>query len=305
MRHAHTFTYATVLAFATLLAPLGAAADKVVQLTDDTFEHHTQAGAREVFSDLPAQGGCHPRPFACVSRSYSELSSVRCLSFPHLTLRASPLPHDFHLLAATGQTAGVWFVKFYAPWCGHCKSLEPDWTALAEELDYKVIVARVDCSANPVTADRFNIKRYPTLLLFRDRKMFEFTAERTVEAMSEFALSDFATVKGAEVPRQLSAFRRHFSKLTRKLALFIIRTYEAAEESMKLVMKDVEDVKVGWKRAGFAGAYGKVMEAMGAAPKMYGSLLIVFALAGIGLIMTVAIITAPAAEAIRAEKKND
>ena len=38
-------------------------------------------------------------------------------------------------------------VKFFAPWCGHCKKMKPDWDKLMEEYkdNEKVVVAEVDC----------------------------------------------------------------------------------------------------------------------------------------------------------------
>lgn len=42
----------------------------------------------------------------------------------------------------------MWFVEFYAPWCGHCKSLAPHWGRLATEVKNRNIkVGKVDCDA--------------------------------------------------------------------------------------------------------------------------------------------------------------
>ena len=43
---------------------------------------------------------------------------------------------------------GAWFVMFYAPWCEHCKAVEPVWASLAKEAHERglpVTLAKVEC----------------------------------------------------------------------------------------------------------------------------------------------------------------
>ena len=57
--------------------------------------------------------------------------------------------------------------QFYAPWCGHCKKLEPIFKlvdqSLAGERDLRV--GRVDCTRFPNVGREFGIYGYPTILL--------------------------------------------------------------------------------------------------------------------------------------------
>ena len=64
--------------------------------------------------------------------------------------------------------SGDWFVKFYAPWCGHCRKMAPAWEELATKLKGQINVAHLDATANPQTAKRFGIRGFPTLLYLKD-----------------------------------------------------------------------------------------------------------------------------------------
>ena len=61
------------------------------------------------------------------------------------------------------------FIKFYAPWCGHCQKLAPTWDELAKkfEEDETVKVAKLDCTNAESVCQENDIKGYPTLAYFR------------------------------------------------------------------------------------------------------------------------------------------
>lgn len=42
--------------------------------------------------------------------------------------------------------SGIWFIKFFAPWCVHCQKLAPAWEELGRSLKNKVNVGSVDCT---------------------------------------------------------------------------------------------------------------------------------------------------------------
>lgn len=58
-------------------------------------------------------------------------------------------------------------VDFYADWCGPCKMIGPIVAQLAEELEGKVKIGKLDVDANGVTAQQYRVMSIPTLLIFK------------------------------------------------------------------------------------------------------------------------------------------
>ncbi|KAI5304638.1 protein disulfide-isomerase precursor [Ascosphaera pollenicola] len=58
--------------------------------------------------------------------------------------------------------------EFFAPWCGHCKSLAPEYETAAGELaDKNIPLVKVDCTEEMDLCREFGVQGYPTLKVFR------------------------------------------------------------------------------------------------------------------------------------------
>ncbi|KAJ2349584.1 hypothetical protein GGF43_004392 [Coemansia sp. RSA 2618] len=97
-----------------------------------------------------------------------------------------------------GRTSQPTFVKFYAPWCGHCKSLEPEYERAAERTRGVARFYAVNCDeeSNRGLCARYNVQGFPTLKVFTEkrskrgsRRSVDYQGARKASAMAKFARS--------------------------------------------------------------------------------------------------------------------
>lgn len=90
-------------------------------------------------------------------------------------------------------------VEFFAPWCGHCKTLAPVYEELAHAFEHakdKVQIAKVDADAERALGKRFGVQGFPTLKFFdgKSDKPEEYSSGRDMESLSAF-LTEKTSVK--------------------------------------------------------------------------------------------------------------
>jgi len=94
-------------------------------------------------------------------------------------------------------------VKFYAPWCGHCKKMAPDYEKVAKAFanEQNVVVAKLDSDKYRDVASRFGVQGYPTLKFFpagENKEAQEYSSGRDVDSFISFLNQKAGTSRSAD-----------------------------------------------------------------------------------------------------------
>tara|TARA_R100001143_G_scaffold63565_1_gene71967 strand:+ start:2481 stop:2807 length:327 start_codon:yes stop_codon:yes gene_type:complete len=78
-------------------------------------------------------------------------------------------------------------VDFWAEWCGPCKMIAPVLEDLADEYAGKIKICKIDVDQHKQTAEKYNVKGIPTLIIFNNGD----AVGKKVGALSKAQLSAF------------------------------------------------------------------------------------------------------------------
>uniref|UniRef100_A0AC35FXX6 Protein disulfide-isomerase n=1 Tax=Panagrolaimus sp. PS1159 TaxID=55785 RepID=A0AC35FXX6_9BILA len=139
----------------------------------------------------------------------------------------------------------IMLLEFYAPWCGHCKKLAPEFEKAAQKLkEHKIPLAKVDATAEKRLGDQFGVSGYPTLKILRNGRRFDYDGPRDAEGIVKYMLQQ---AKPAAKPlKTVKAAQRLFSKDDVTIIGFFAteesKSYEAFTEAAEMTRPEFTSI---------------------------------------------------------------
>ncbi|XP_077988752.1 protein disulfide-isomerase A3-like [Glandiceps talaboti] len=139
----------------------------------------------------------------------------------------------------------VMLVEFFAPWCGHCKRLAPEYEIAATSLKYSdppVALAKVDCTVEKDTCSKYGVSGYPTLKIFRDGELAkDYDGPREQQGIVSYMRKQ-AGPTSKEITT-VEEMEKYIGAMEYVLAGFFTTDSSAKKEFLKLAAGDSDNVK--------------------------------------------------------------
>ncbi|KAG0228776.1 hypothetical protein B0O80DRAFT_435469 [Mortierella sp. GBAus27b] len=145
-------------------------------------------------------------------------------------------------------------VEFFAPWCGHCKALAPEYETAASELKEKGIkLAKVDCTVESDLCQEHGVQGYPTLKVFRNGTPSDYQGARKAPEIVSYMMKKSLPALSVVEPENLTAFSESdrvvivgvLPKDSEKRAVLEKVAKELSDDFVFGVVEESADVKEG------------------------------------------------------------
>jgi thioredoxin 2 len=119
---------------------------------------------RGVLMACPSCGSTNRLAYRALDRRTRCGKCQTMLSAPSSPIEVSGAFFDAMISASSVPVV----VDFWAPWCGPCRAMAPEFEKVAQHLAGEALVVKVNTDAEPELGQRFGIRSIPTIAVFRD-----------------------------------------------------------------------------------------------------------------------------------------
>lgn len=138
------------------------------------------------------------------------------------------------------STQGKWLVTFYAPWCGHCRKLEPIMEEVSKYYSDRgqINIAKIDATQFHKSANHFEIKAYPTIKFISGKKVIDYSGERRRDDIIDF----ISKAESPRVTKTLNQIDFEHSKTKHKLFFLLVSSPEDSESKLTKLYYDLANI---------------------------------------------------------------